>query len=184
MSLRDQLLSACTEYRKSSEYRKECLATHHADPSIRFRGGVKLAWLASLLFSLSANSAVHSARLDHSIYVCMQEDGGPLFTDRGCLHGPKLHLAPTNVYRTQPSEKQPDKTARAAKPNQASTAQHPARIAAQRRAQIQERQAACQKAQRGLDRLHTKRRKGYRLSESRSLDQLEEELHTQRKAAC
>ena len=109
-----------------------------------------------------------------NIYQCLDSQDIPRFTDRGCLDGPKLVLSPTNIIPTDISHKK--ELAPLTRPKARKRLDQPNSYAAKR--------DACQDAKRGLQELRDRRRRGYRLNETRSLNKREKALVELRRENC
>ncbi|MEM7098737.1 MAG: hypothetical protein AAF541_10805 [Pseudomonadota bacterium] len=130
---------------------------------------IQIAGAALLAFAL--------VNTQTDIYQCYNKENTPLFTDRGCLNGPKLILSPTNVItpNAKPSISAPlnpiDPPDLTKKSSAAGSV-------------FQARKQACVEAKQGLEDLRERRRRGYRLNETRSLNQREQALVKQRRKNC
>ena len=116
-----------------------------------------------------------------AVYRCPGADGAPLFTDRPCADGVVQSIEHLSVVA--PAALTADERARLdAIATGPPGKKPPAR--ARSRSPVRDREAACDAARATLASLREQRRRGYRVSESASLDSREQAARATAEATC
>ena len=132
----------------------------------------------SVIAAPNANKQAPSQPL---IYQCKGADNQVLFTDLGCDHQHLVELEHINVIAFHEPKLRQKKAKNSSAETKKRHQTQPLRKAQDHAKKDKER---CAKNAAALANLRMKRRKGYRLSESRSLDKLEDTLKKERLEFC
>lgn len=138
-------------------------------------GCLSLATTSSIAFAQTSPRGLKPTPM--TIYVCTNEQGHNRYTDRGCLHGPRLTLSTPNIVSTGAARQVKEL-------NSPTVSDKTKRKTRQQRNELQQDKMACMDAKRGLDDLRERRRRGYRLRDSAMLNRREADLHRLRRQHC
>ena len=131
-----------------------------------------------LVFSFLATGIAHPLPKQTAVYQCADSSDVPHYTDLGCGNKAVIELKSLDTLTFTPlTESEKQQLQQPKRPSSKLDRQQNNHV-------LPDKKRICQENANKIAALRDKRRKGYRLSESRALDRLEEKLSAIRRSQC